>query len=415
MTVLTFPTITDDDGTGKSGTVVNKAWADAVEADIESRIHSATNPTLDGKDITDEMVNLRGNKASADARISGVIDDDGALIAPASIVNSSQLQSQAGAGHNLCRNSTFFLWSAGLTSAPDYWALTGSPTITITGTNETDTRRKIGEKAFKLTYGAVAGYLDQLILNSTAFTKLDHLKGETKKISFGGWVYATIANHASIIIGDGVGEEEVFHTGTEGWEFLGGVRAISGSATELKIRCKVAATGSAYFSGLTASFGDFAPTLWVPERIIRGQAMLEFVGSQVNGDGKKYLHFGRPLRVDNFQAFAVTGPVTSSFDIDVEKRESSGWQSMVTAGEIIADGDEIGDMQTTGDYNNRCLSGLFLGSGSGLPSGLGNKLMRINLDDVGSGTSVADVFMRMDAIQCIHPFEDQLAYNFLGV
>lgn len=409
-----WPSIVDDDGSGKKGTPVNKSWADAVKAEIEDKIHSTTNPTETPKSITDEVVNLRGNKANADARISGVIDDDGALITPASLISQAQLQAEAAAAINMAKNSTFFLWSGGLTSAPDYYTLANG-TITIAGVSEGDTTRKIGAKCAKVTWGSGVATLTQKIIQAADFSNLDHLKVDTKKVFFGAWVNTSIASHARLQVDDGtLTTETSYHSGATGWEFLGGVHTLSGAATKLDLAFRVESSGSAYISGVVFGFGDVAPTLWRPEPFVRGFAMLELPGALQVGDGAKYLHFARPVRIDNLQAFMVTGPTGASLNIDFEKRENGAWQSMVTAGPLVAAGNEMGDMQPSGDYDHRCLSGLFLGSGAGF-AGANDKLARLNIDQIGSSVGGSDLFLRVDGVQCFHPFEDQIAHDFMGV
>lgn len=56
--------VTDDDGTGQSGTIANAAWVDAIEASINALIHSAANPTVTPEDIIDEVVAARNGAAS---------------------------------------------------------------------------------------------------------------------------------------------------------------------------------------------------------------------------------------------------------------------------------------------------------------------------------------------------------------
>ena len=56
--------VTDDAGTGQSGTIFDAAWVDAIEASINALIHSATNPTITPEDIIDEVVLARNGSAT---------------------------------------------------------------------------------------------------------------------------------------------------------------------------------------------------------------------------------------------------------------------------------------------------------------------------------------------------------------
>ena len=114
----------------------------------------------------------------------------------------------------------------------------------------------------------------------------------------------------------------------------------------------------------------------------------------------------------------LTDPVSSSINIDVEKFEpTTSWVSMGTAGALIDDGDGVGQWlltTTDADYDHRCLSGWFGASGELAATGQEDKMGRLNIDQIGSGTAGADLFLRIDGVQCIHPFEEQLSFGNLG-
>lgn len=412
MTQVVFPAVIDDDGSGKTGTPINKAWSDSVKSGIDTLIHSSTNPTLDPKAIIDEVKAARGSKASLDLRLDVSLNEDGTLIVPASIVTLAQLQAQAGSAINLCKNSTFFLWSKGKTLDPDYW-VSSNGTVSISGTGETDTTRKIGAKCARLTWTSGLANLSQLIIPAADFASLDFLK--SAKVGFGMWVKSSIVNQASIQISDGVTTTAAPHTGGGAFEWLSGVHTMSAAATSLNFALVNGQAGPIYGSGGVVGLMDAAPARWYPERLVRGSMMVELPGTQSVGDGKKYFHFARPVRIDNLQIFFITGPTGASFNIDFEKRKAAAWSSMIGGGgSFVAAGDSVGDFQTSGDYDLRCLSGLHLGAGAAFPAGVDDRLARLNIDQVGSTVAGADAFLRVDGVQCVHPFEDQLSYNFQG-
>lgn len=407
MLLEDWPSIVDDDGSGKKGTRGTKSLMDSIRAAIEAMIHSAANPTLAPKDIIDQVKAAAGTLADLDARISGVINPDGTANVPTTPI----LRNQAGSAINLCRNSTFFLWSAGIALAPDYWVVNNG-TVALVGSGELNEARKVGAKAAKLTWVSGTALLSNNILDSMAY--LDHLKGE--KIGFGAWVQAGIAGKVQIQISDGaITTKSGFHSGNGEWEWLSGVHTMSGSSTSLNVALLNAGPGDAYISGVVVCLGDMAPGRWYPEPVLRESRLIELAGNLTVGDQKKILFFERPLRIDNLQAFALTAPVGASLNVDFEKwlGIADGWASMVTAGPIVANGDSLGAMQPSGDYSRRCLKGLFASSGVGL--GLtANCYMRLNIDQVGSGTPGADLAVRVDYVRCLHPFEDQLAFDFQG-
>jgi hypothetical protein len=420
MTLLAgWPTLTDDAGDGTSGTVLDKSVFDTIKSEIENVTHSTNNTTIDPNDITDEVVTARGNLTSLEDRIDGVIDSDGALITPASIVSSSQLQSHSASALNLIKNSTFWCWPKTLASDPAYWKVANG-TIAIAGTGQSDTQRYVGQYCAKVTHSSGTATLSQIILDTTDFANLDHLKVETKKIGVGCWIYTGIASHARIQVADGnTTTESDYHTGTPGWEWISTVHTMSAASTKLTIVLQNTQAGSCYFSGVVANFADFAPALWWPEPKVRGSANIEIAGPLSTGDGKKLISFARPIRLDHIQAMVGTDPTGDGIDIDFEKYEpTDAWASMGTAGELIADGDGTGQwlMSTTATrLHDRCLRGWFGPSGELAASGQENKIARLNIDTVGLTTPGKDMFMRIDGVQCVHPFEDQYAFDDQGV
>lgn len=421
MTQITMPTVTDDDGSKTSGTVFNASFFSSIESGINALVHSSSNPAVTPADIIDEVVAARGNKSDLDTRISSVIDDDGALLTPASLVSSSNLTSQAASSLNLWKNSTFFLWSAGLSSAPDYYSVSNG-SVVMAGTGQGDTTRKVGKYCAKLTWSSGTAKLEQVIVDTTDFANLDHLGGETKKVGFGAWIKASVASQARLQFDDGVDTTESdYHTGGGSWEYIGAVHTMSGSATKMTVNFQMVSSGSAYVSGGTCYLGDYAPTLWVPERVVRGSVTIYIPGTLTTGDGKRYFSWARPIRIDQIWAHVLTDPTGASLDVDFEKFEpTTTWVSMLAggAGALIDNGDGVGVIAgttTAADYDHRCLSGLHTASGELSASGQEDKLARLNIDQVGSTVAGADLFLRVDGVQCMHPFEDQLSADFLGV
>jgi hypothetical protein len=73
VTLIVHPAMSDDSGTKTDGTVVNKAFIDALIALVDDQTHSAANPTVKPKTATDEVIAGRGGYASLDARFD-IID-----------------------------------------------------------------------------------------------------------------------------------------------------------------------------------------------------------------------------------------------------------------------------------------------------------------------------------------------------
>lgn len=88
---------------------------------------------------------------------------------------------------------------------------------------------------------------------------LDYWKG--RYVTFGCWVYATLANTARISLDDGDNiTSSVYHTGNSTWQYLVISHLVSMSATELTGHCDVINTahGVAYFDGASIMDGQCA-------------------------------------------------------------------------------------------------------------------------------------------------------------
>jgi len=411
-----WPDYSNDDGTGQTGTVIDLAFINEMRDALDGMLHSTTNPTVELFTILNEMVTARGSTASLNARLSTVIDAAGALIAPSTIVTATQLRSQFASSVNLLKNSTFWLWDAGLTSAPSYYALTNA-TVIISGASEADTRRKVGAKCMKLTWSSGTASAQQLIFSTTDM--MDHFTGETEEVGAGMWVYATVANQARIVIDNGNTQTaSSYHTGAAGWEWLSLQHTISAAGTKLEFRCEMASAGSAYFSGGVVNLAAYVPTFWTPEPIVRGSLNLIVPGVLSIGDGKRYFTFGRPTRIVRAQVFVTTDPTGAGITLNFEKLTAAAptWTEFIAAAVAIADGDGVGDMTPiTSDISANCFSGWFGASGEFLAANTVNKLGRLNIDVIGSTVTGSNLNVRLDALQCGEPFGPAHSVDFQGV
>lgn len=62
MAIANFPTPTDDSGDGESGTPVDLAWVDELEAAIEAVVKGTDNPNTAASEIIDEVIEARGSE-----------------------------------------------------------------------------------------------------------------------------------------------------------------------------------------------------------------------------------------------------------------------------------------------------------------------------------------------------------------
>jgi hypothetical protein len=336
MTLLTgWPTLTDDSGAGTDGTVLDESVFDAMKAAVEAVTHSTNNTTIDPNDITDEVVTARGNMTDLEDRLDGVIDSDGNLITPASIVSASQLQSAIGRV-NLVQNDTMLLWSGGDAAAPDYYTFVdgGSATLARAGSGQGDTTRKIGLYCLSITNAAE---VYQELISTTAYAAFDGF--ETEDISLGCWVWSSVATHARIQIDDGNStSSSSYHTGGSAWEWLTVEHTLSAAGTYLRVQADVVSNGTAYFSAMTAMLGDYAPDNWVPSPKSYGWVAFTIPSSPSTGDEKHSITFSRPGLIKAVQAHVKTAPsftitAGSNDDIDITEGISGDAIATIAAGD----------------------------------------------------------------------------------
>jgi hypothetical protein len=152
---------------------------------------------------------------------------------------------------NLLSNGDFEVWTAGTSAAPDGWTLAGAAatvaqeaTIIKLGTYSTKVTRVGNDCTIKQSIHTIKG--------------INYWKGRT--VTFGCWVYATVADRGFIQIFDGVGTTNSSkHTGDSTWQLLTVTRTIDSSATELTPYCYIVdGNTSAYFDGAMCVEGESA-------------------------------------------------------------------------------------------------------------------------------------------------------------
>lgn len=142
-----------------------------------------------------------------------------------------------------------------------------------------------------------------------------------RKMTFGAWVYATVASRARLSIGDGIGtSNSSYHSGVVGWEFLSVTRDIDPTAT--RIRCGMEVnTGNtaAYFDGCILvegpnTFTDLSAYLeeWKPSQKFR---MSNFVVPRRPGAIIPYSEYGEKTISWNGKIYGTT-PTTARTAFD---------------------------------------------------------------------------------------------------
>lgn len=262
MTLTTRPGMTDDDGTGQSGTAVNEAFIDLIFDQVDDQVHSTTNPTIKPKATTDEVVTARGSLGTLDARLDVSLNNDGTLKTQADLVTVSQAVSLAGQ-QIVLRNKDLKSWPNGIAAAPQGWAYTNA-TAARCGPGDPDTTHLgAGVYAAKITWTSGAGEARYIIVPGATWFRYESIEGQT--FQFGIWVKTSIASHVRLKIDDGAAvAASAYHTGSGNAEFLTVEKVISASATKLDVLVEIASAGSGYFQGPMAFFGDLSPEFWSP-------------------------------------------------------------------------------------------------------------------------------------------------------
>jgi hypothetical protein len=258
--------MTDDDGTFTFGTAVDEAFIDQIYDQIDDQCHSATNPTVKPKTVTDEVVAARGSKASLDARLDESLEEDGTLKTQASLVSVATAQTLLGASNNLAINGELNDWNAGASAAPDYFVLSGAgASVSQAGQGLGDpTTFSTGPYTARIIAGGGAvAKLTQARFSTAEFTKIANIKSQ--KVAVAMKAKASGTDPVRLIVDDGVTTTaSAYHTGDNTEQHLSVVHTISASATKLDVYAEVAVGSAAYVGGFVIMFSDLAPSDWAP-------------------------------------------------------------------------------------------------------------------------------------------------------
>lgn len=138
--------------------------------------------------------------------------------------------------NNLIKNWNVETWSAGASSAPDFWELLG--TGATIARNDTD--EKFGTYCAELTYGSDTSYLRNNVPQYQDY--IDHT------LTFGCWVKTT--TQAKVQIYDGIESSlSDLHSGGGDYEFMTVSHTLNSAATTLKVYILLYAAGTAYIDG----------------------------------------------------------------------------------------------------------------------------------------------------------------------
>jgi hypothetical protein len=151
--------------------------------------------------------------------------------------------------NNLLYNGDFENWSAGTAAAPDGWTLDNGA---------------VAREASIINLGTYSAKLTKSAANANFYQNIGLTKGiaywKNKTVTYGCWVYATVASRARIALEDGLGYTySSYHTGGSTWEWLTVTKTISNTASYV-LCFNFVDTGntSAYFDGAMCVEGSSA-------------------------------------------------------------------------------------------------------------------------------------------------------------
>ena len=412
MALSNWPTIVDDDGSLTLGTVINKSVFDAIKASVEADLFSAVNPAVTAENIIDEVVTARGSKASLDARLDVVLNEDGTLKAQANLVSDSELTGSIGHG-NWVHNDDFMIWAAGDAVAPTAWTL-GTIACARTGVGLADTTTKVGLYSAKLTRAGASGTLEQNVVGTGSMGSGGvYLRGRT--MAFGCWVWAAAASIIKIYLSDGVGSTDaedssgnVYHPGDSTWIWFSGTHTVSLGATKITIGAALdSADGSGYISGATVIPSAVAPSAWIPCQKRIEDVSLHLSGTLATGTNKMAWASSRPFLISSVWGRVVTPPVGANIIIDINHWDGAVHQTMFAgAGKLTLTPTEgKNSVVIDGTYRYRCFEPSF----SGLE--VIDKVVFVDIDQVGSSTAGAELGITLRLLKYNRPQESFLAWD----
>ena len=386
MTLLSFTSgYADDSGDKSSGTVVNKAFFEAIETAINTLVHSTTNTGVTPEDIIDEVVAARGSLADLDTRLGVILNEDGTLKTQSNLISTATLQSTLGL-RNFYNDSRFEVWNSGDSSAPAGVTLSGTGAAvarTGAGLSDTTVASQWGGWSMKITYGSATARATKTLLSSSEFRT--PLQGKT--IAFGAWIRTSAANQGSIVIDDGVDQTRggsngsgTYGTGDGTNEWCYGTHTINGSATKLDVYIENAVSGTVYATAIVVCLSEVAVEDWFPERtgILIAQDSLR--GTLTTGTLKNNFTWRCPFTeaiLLRTTMIVITAPTDAALIADVNRGFSD---SAYTTKPQIADGalaNTAVGQRPDGTYQYRCFS-----EGDGL---------YYDIDQVGSTVAGADL------------------------
>lgn len=172
-------------------------------------------------------------------------------------------------------------WGNGTALAPTSWTLTGASATVAK--NTTSGQFRSANAGAALTRVGTDCKLTQNVAAITDWSNLAAWSG--KKVTFGRWVYATVASRVRIAIWDGTTRTfSQYHTGGSGLEFLTVTATLASPPTEVTLECHVdTGNTTGVFSGGAFIVGEsMNPVVAAPQEWQGAKSMVIFTTAGLN-------------------------------------------------------------------------------------------------------------------------------------
>ena len=266
---------------------------------------------------------------------------------------------------NLLKNGDMESWSAGTSSAPDGWVLSGAGA-------------SVAREATTVKRGTYSAALTRAGTDCALRVNTAHVQAggtsyiDGREFTLGFWVWASVASRARIGIGDGVSTTYgSYHSGGSAWEWLTVTKTMDAASTELVVLLAVD-TGdtSGYFDAGTLVEGSFVVAFGphpndehakfvafqdgadgTPEDFVYGKVEIQSGQTNLQGDGAASVSttdtitfataFRKILGAICIQSIQTTGQQCVCFWVQSISTTQVSFQGRTTDGAVIPNGAAI--------------------------------------------------------------------------
>lgn len=421
-----FPNLVDGATPVSTGTAIDEAFWNLVQAALLGELRGATDPTRTAAQCIDEVLAARVGSQSGRtfSSLLARLNDWEArqYVQPSAIRNGFVLG-------NLLANDVGMMWSRGDAAAPDFWVLSGTgAAVARTGEGQADTtsvNSRLTSFASKVTYGSSAAALSQFVFPTALENALDeffaskfvpvdatgtNLPGYTTDDSalqmyFIDHVWSDGSSRARIRLTGSSPVTSPYHPGDSTWRTLvaGPLNAVAG--TPVQAQRRVEASGAAYFqSGCVIMAPLGLPPMYVPTPIVRDVHYVRVLGNPAGGTLDFFMPH-EPIFILGAQMACVTAPTTNPPTIDLLTPIGGAFASLFVTLPTIATGKLVGTLQAcdpaAANYRRRTIRGLPTVAAAALQDN--SMLKMVYVDDTGN--TLQDLVVAVHYLRYARPLD----------